>query len=67
MLFNVSRRRSSYSVVRRLLAWRGTPAVPAIPLYTVDGDANGGGDGGSPHGVGNVVFGVWLPTYERAR
>src|SRR5207253_10117990 len=27
---------------------------------------NGPATGGSPHGVGNVVFGAWLPTFERA-
>src|SRR5437660_11876155 len=37
-----------------------------ISLYTAHRDAKRAGDGGSPHGVGNVVFGAWLPTFERA-
>src|SRR5439155_15570525 len=41
-----------------------TPADPYIIIYrTADSKSDGGR--GPPHGVADVVFGVWLPTFER--
>src|SRR6266705_5264861 len=39
-------------------------ADPYIIIYRA-ADAKRGGGRGPPHGVVDVVFGVWLPTFER--
>src|SRR5207245_4286524 len=47
---------------------RSTGALPRPHPYIIiyrAADSKSGGGRGLPHGVVDVVFGVWLPTFER--